>query len=304
MPLFPVPRRPLLLAASLVMASAIALTVHVAMLASGIPYPVSQPPDWARWLNLSLAIGAVLVVLRLAEPHLKARSFMARALIVVVLLLTIRETARGGIMSGIVTGGWAYSAIGLVEPMLRVLIQAVLCMAAVRWVRGAPSLVLVALVTAAFAMGAQALAGMALAPLMEHFAALAQPPLYAFPYPFHVTLAAYITMLEPAAGATLLLALVWDRLPGSKAVRVLAAALLVALLKGILGMTLLFSFFMAQAPLAGMLGYSQFLFEFLVLGLLAALAWDAFGPRAGGVAAPGLTAPGLTASNPAPSSPS
>jgi len=104
---------------------------------------------------------------------------------------------------------------------------------------------------------------------------------------------------KPAAGATLLLALVWDRLPGSKVVRLLASALLVAQLKGILGMTLLLSFFMAQPPLAGMLGYSQFLFEFLVLGLLAALAWDAFGPRAGSAAAAGLTA-----RSPAPSSPS
>lgn len=300
MPVFPAPRRPLLLAASLVAASAIALTVHVAMLASGIAYPVSQPPEWARWLNLSIAIWAVLLVLRLAEPHLKERSFMARTAIVFVLLLTIRETARAGIMSGIVTGGWAYSAISLVEPLLRLLIQAVLCVAAVRWVRGGLSLTIVALATAAVGMGAQALLGMALAPLMAHVAALALPPQYVFPYPFHVTLAAYVTMLEPAAGATLLLALVWGRLPGSKALRLLASALLVAQLKGILGMTLLFSFFMAQAPLAGMLGYSQFLFEFLVLGLLAALAWDAFGPRAGesGPAA------SITARSPAPSSPS
>ncbi|WP_137175898.1 hypothetical protein [Massilia sp. HP4] len=294
-----IPKRPLLLAASLVLASAIALTVHVAMLAAGTPYPSAQPPDWARWLNLSIAIGAVLVVLRLAAPHLTGRSFVARTMIVLVLLLTIRETARAGIMSGIVTSGWAFSAAGLVDPLSRTLIQAVLCVAAVRWVRGGLSLVLVALATAAVAMGGQALAGMALVPLMEHVGALARPPLYEFPYPFHVTLAAYVTMLEPAAGATLMLALVWDRLPGSKTMRLLACALLVAQLKGILGMTLLFSFFMQQAPLAGMLSYSQFLSEFLVLGLLSALAWDAFGPRAGDAAASGLTA-----RSPAPSSPS
>lgn len=298
MSVLPIPQRPLLLAASLVLASAIALTVHVAMLAWGIPYPSAQPPGWARWLNLAIAIAAVLLVLRLAEPHLAGRGFMARALIVFILLLTIRETARAGIMGGIVTGGWTHSIVGLAEPLVRLLIQAALCVLAVRWVRGALSLVLVALATAALAMGGQALAGMALAPLMEYAAALARPALYAFPYPFHVTLAAYVTMLEPALGATLLLALIWDRLPGSKAVRLLACALLVALLKGILGMTLLFSFFMQQTPLAGMLSYSQFLFEFLVLGLLAALAWDAFGPRAG------AAAPGITARSPAPSSPS
>lgn len=285
------PRQPLMLAASLVLAGAIALTVHVAMLAAGIPFPLSQPPAWARWLNLSLAIGAVFVVLRLAGPDFARRSFLARTLIVFVLLLTIRETARAAIMSGVVTTGWAYSAIGLIEPTARILIQAALCVAAVRWVRGGVSLVVAALATGAVCMGAQALAGMALAPLIEQFASLARPAQYVFPYPFHVTLAAYLTMLEPVIGTTLFLALAWERLPGTRTARLLASALLVALLKGIVGITFLFSFFMQQPPLEGMLSYSQFLFEFLALGFLAALAWDAFGP-------------GIKAQTRAPSSPS
>jgi hypothetical protein len=272
------PRRPLLLAASLALAGAVALTIHVAMLAAGIPFPLSQPPAWARWLNLSLATGAVFVVLRLAGPDFARRGFLARTLIVFALLLTIRETARAGIMSGVVTTGWAYSALGMIEPVTRILIQAVLCVAAVRWVRGGVTLVVAALATGAICMGGQALAGMALAPLMEHFAWLARPAQYVFPYPFHVTLAAYLTMLEPVIGAALLLALVWHRLPGTKMARLLASALLVALLKGIVGITFLFGFFMKQPPLEGMLSYSQFLFEFLALGFLAALAWDAFGP--------------------------
>lgn len=272
------PRQPLLLAASLALAGAIALTIHVGMLAAGIPFPLSQPPAWARWLNLSLATGAVFVVLRLAGPDFARRGFLARTLIVFALLLTIRETARAGIMSGVVTTGWAYSALGMIEPVTRLLIQAVLCVAAVRWVRGGVTLVIAALATAAVCLGGQALAGMALAPLMEHFAWLARPAQYVFPYPFHVTLAAYVTMLEPVIGAALLLALVWHRLPGTKMARLLASALLVALLKGIVGVTFLFGFFMKQPPLEGMLSYSQFLFEFLALGFLAALAWDAFGP--------------------------
>lgn len=299
MSLFPAPRRPLLLATSLVLASAVALTVHVAMLAAGIPFPQSQPPDWARWLNMAIAVGAVLVFLKLAAPAFKERGWLARTLITFVLLLATRETTRVAIMSGVVTTGWAFSIFGLVEPLIRLLMQAALCVAVVRWVRSGWSLALVALVTAALCMGGQELVGMALAPLKAHAAALALPALYVFPYPFHVTLAAYATMLEPAAGATLLLALVWQRLPGSKALRLLAFALLFALLKGIVGVTLLFSFFMQQAPLAGMLSYGQFLLEFLTLGWLAALAWDAFGPRTDQDAASGLTA-----RSPAPSSPS
>lgn len=275
----PSPRQPLLLVVSLLLAGVIALTVHVGMLAAGVPFPSSQPPDWMRWLNLSLSLGAVLVFLKLAEPELKDRSFLARTLITFVMLLAMRETVRVGIMIGVVTSGWTFAALSLVEPVIRLMILALLCVTVVRWVRGPVLLVLIALTTGAGCMGAQMLLSSALAPLTEYAATFGRPDQYVFPYPAAVLVPAYLTMVEPVLGATLLLALVWNRLPAAPLARLLSCALMVAMVKGIVGATFLYSFFMEKTPLAGMFSYSQFLFEFLTLGLLVGLAWDRFGPR-------------------------
>lgn len=268
-----------MLAASLVLAGALALSIHVGMLASGVPMPSSQPPDWARWLNLSLGAGTVLVFLGLAEPHLRHRSMLARTLITFVILLTIRETMRAAIMTGVVTTGWTFAALGVLEPLARLLVLALLCVIGARWVRGAGSLILIALVTGALHLGAQALLGAIFAPLRDFAAAFSHPDLYQFPYPAQVLVPAYLTFIEAVTGATLLLALVWNQLPGNTSARLLCSALLVALLKGIVAPTFLFSFFSQQPPLASMLSFSQFLLEFLALGLLAGLAWDKFGPH-------------------------
>lgn len=261
------------------LAGIIALSIHVGMLAWGVPFPLSQPPLWARWLNLSIGVGAVLVFLKLAHPGIGHRSFLSRTLIAFVILATVRETLRAATMSGVVTTAWVFSAIGLIEPLIRLLIVALLSVLAVRWVRSGTSLVIVALVAGALCMAAQMLAGIALAPIREHFAWLSHPALYEFPYPLQVMIPAYLTFAEPVAGTTLMAMLVWNQLPGSRAVRLLVFALLVALIKGVVGSTLLYSFFTDHSVLAGMLSYSQFLFEFLALGFLAGLAWEAFGRR-------------------------
>lgn len=282
------PTRPLLLLASLLLAGAIALSIHVGMLAAGVPLPISAPPGWARWLNLSLAIGAVLVLLKLAAPQLRHRSVLARTLITFAILLTIRETVRGAVMTGVVTSGWIFGALGLIEPWIRLLIVAMACVLAVRRVRGAFSLVGIALATGGVCFGAHMLVGMALAPLAEYAAAFGRPDQYVFPYPAAVLVPAYLTMIEPVLGATLMLTLAWNQLPASPVARLLSCALLVATVKGTVGLTFLFSFFMQQPPLAGMLSHSQFLFEFLALGFLVGLAWDSFGPRRTARLPPGL----------------
>lgn len=288
--LLPTPRQPLMLAASLILAGAAALTVHVVMLAAGVPFPSSAPPAWARWLHLTLIVLAVLVFLRLAEPGLRRHGFFIRTLVTFAILLMVRETVRGAVMTGVVTSGWTFALLGLAEPVLRVLVVALACVVAVRWVRGAASLSLVALATAAICMGAHSLTGIALAPLSEFAATFSRPDLYVFPYPVTVTVAAYVTFIEPVVGAALLVASIWHRLPANLTHRLLGCALLVALFKGIVGATFVFSFFMQQAPLAGMFNYSQFLFEFLALGSLAGLAWHRFGARPSAVgSAPGYT---------------
>lgn len=253
------------------------MSVHVGLLAAGVPFPLPQPPVWARWLNDSFIAGALLAFLKLAHPSIAHRSTMARTIIVFVIMAAIQETLRVGIMSGVVTGAWAYSAIGLIRPLIRAVIIALSCVVGVRWVLGIPSLLIAALVIGAIGTAARKLLAHALEPLIQHFTWLAGPDLYAFPYPVHVTVAAYLSFAEAVAGAVLMTVLIWDELPRLRPVRLLIVAFLVALIKGVVGNTLLYSAFTGSSVPLGVLSWSQFLLEFLVLGALVGLAWEAFG---------------------------
>ncbi|GAB3046344.1 hypothetical protein [Stenotrophomonas tumulicola] len=283
-PAFPPPRKPLLLAASLALAGVAAFSIHVGMLAAGVPFPLAQPPTWARWLSNALVASALLVLLRLAHPRVGHMGVLARTLIIACILMAIQETLRARIMTGVVTTAWMASALSLVRPVASALLLSLLSVIAVRWVRSAASLAIAALVVGAAYVALQLLLGLVLSPLTELVASLGRPEAYAFPYPFHVTFLAYLTFAEPVMGTAALLMLAWDRLPASRPARLAVLALMVALVKGVVGMTFLYSFFMTQPPLPGMLSWSQFLFEFLALGALAGAAWKAFGP-------PGARAP-------------
>src|SRR5690606_12552281 len=120
----------------------------------------------------------------------------------------------------------------------------------------------------------------AMSPLMAYVSPLSSEPLYQFPYPFHVTAAAYITFAEAVLGAALVTILIWNRLPGRRWPRLLILAVLVAALKGVVGGTIVYAFFTGPSWWVGLLSWSQFLLEFLALGLLVGLAWDIYGqPR-------------------------
>jgi len=280
-------RRPGLLLAGLLLGGGAAMSVHVGLLAAGAPFPLPKPPSWVQWLNEAFITSGLLIVLKLAGPAMADRRVAARTAVAFLILAAIQETLRVGIMNGVVTGGWAYSAIGLIRPFIRALILSFLCAVAIRWARSVISLIMSALVIAAISTVARKFVAYALEPLVQHFAWLARPDLYAFPYPIHVTVAAYLTFAEAVAGATLVTMLIWDALPGSKPVRLLVIASLVALIKGVVGSTLLYSAFTGETLLLGVASWGQFVLEFLTLGALTGLAWDAFGrqhaPKTAGV---------------------
>ena len=270
-------RRPVLLVVSLVLAGFAALSVHVGLLAAGAPFPQPRPPVWAQWLNEAFIVGALLAILKLAQPDFGQLNTPTRAIILFVIMAMVQETLRAAFMTGVVTGGWGYSALGLVKPLLRAFTVALLCVLALRWVQGIFSLLIVAVAIAALSMVVRRIVSQAVDPLLQHFAWLARADMYSFPYPFHVTVAAYLSFAEAVAGSLLLTMLVWDQLPASRPVRLLVLAVLVALVKGVVGSTLFYSYFTGESVLLGIISWSQFLLEFLVLGALVGLAWAAFG---------------------------
>ncbi|MEL1266335.1 hypothetical protein [Pseudoxanthomonas putridarboris] len=114
---FRLPPRSLLLAGSLALTGIVAFSIHVWMLAVGVPVPLSQPPVWARWLDSSLVAGAVLVFLKLAHLRIGHLGVLTRTLIAAGILMAIQETLRARIMSGVVTAAWTASALGLVRSL-------------------------------------------------------------------------------------------------------------------------------------------------------------------------------------------
>ncbi|MDX2335577.1 hypothetical protein [Brevundimonas vesicularis] len=150
-------RRTGVLAAACLVAGFIALSIHVGLLAAGVPFPIPTPPLWATWLHTALVAGGLIMALATAGPRGLGGSLAGRTLLAFAILVLLQETFRVAVMNGVVTGGWAYGAIGLIKPLLRSLILALLCAVAVRWARGPISAMAAALAAAAVATGAQRL---------------------------------------------------------------------------------------------------------------------------------------------------
>lgn len=258
-------------------AGIVALSIHVVMLSLGVPFPSAAPPTWARWLNSASSAIATLYFLNLARPRIERWGFLPRLLITFVVLVTVRETFRSAIMAGVVTSAWTFSAISMLPVALAGLfILALLCTIAMSWARSSLIMGVVGLVVSGIYVFVQPLIGQAFAPVIESFAALSHDDLYTPPYPLVVMIPAYLTFAEAVLGATIIAALIWDQLPAGRWKRAMIVALLVSLVKGVIVATFLFSFFTDGSVARGVLSYSQFLFEFLALGLLTGLAWGKF----------------------------
>ena len=271
-------RRTGVLAAACLAAGFIALSIHVGLLAAGVPFPIPTPPLWATWLHTALVAGGLITALATAGLRGLGGSLAGQTLLAFAILVLLQETFRVAVMNGVVTGGWAYGAIGLIKPLLRSLILALLCAVAVRWARGPISAMAAALAAAAVATGAQRLINPFLNPWLDTFDHLSRAPLFVFPYPFHVTVAAYVSFIEAVVGAVILTALIWDRLPARLWARLASLALLTALIKGVVGGTVLYGVFTGDNPWIGLFSWSQFLLEFLALGALIGAVWGRLGP--------------------------
>lgn len=270
-------RQPVMLLICLALSGVVALTIHVAMLAAGVPFPIANPPLWARWMNLSVTMGGAILLVKWSAPRLAGFGTAGRIAVIWLILMAVRETARSAIMQGVVTTAWWFAAASLIDPVGRSLILALLAIFASRHVSGTASLIPAASLTGLIALGAQMLLTSSVAPLLEHLSYLSRQEIYSFPYPIKVLIPAYLTFVEPVAGATFALILAWDRLPRSRVARLVTCALLVAALKGVLGATIFFGPYTGRNAVPGLLSWSQFLLEFLALGLLVGWSLAVFG---------------------------
>lgn len=271
-------KNPVKLILVLVAAGVLALSIHVGMLLAGVPFPLTSPPPWAGWLNNLLTTITLLIVMRLALPVIGRLSLIKRTLLVFLVFAMIRETLRGVIMNGVVTGGWVFAFAALPEQILRALVLAAFVTIGARWATSVPRLVATGLVIASVSFGINKLLSATFAPLVERLSYLARPDAYEFPYPVEVMIPAYLTFAEAILGATLLARLIWPALPASAGRRILIMAALVPLIRGVAFMPFLFSFFMKDGSyFGGVLSYSQFTLEFIALGIIVGIGWERYG---------------------------
>ncbi len=279
----------LTIVAGAVVTNIVSLSVHVGMLQGlGVPFPDrSGVSPAAALLNAALAVLALLTSYDLARVRLAGRPFWQRALIVAALFAGLKELLRGSLMDAVVTTGWTFSAAQMLSSTVySVVLGAVVVGVTPRlqrlWLRAIAAIVITALMMFAVRPLADAL----FAPLLASLAHLKHADVYPFPYGWHVLSWAYLTYFEPVIASIIIAALVWPALAGSALRRSLKTAALIVLIKGALLPTFVFSLWNRAGVGAGMLSESQFLFEAILLGLLAAGTWALAQHRRGSPSGP------------------
>ena len=91
----------------------VSLSVHVFMLqVLRIPFPDFEGVSlWARLLNTALALFALIVVCRAAQPRLARFSKATQCIILFLLYAMLKESFRGILMNGVVTTGWGFDVV-------------------------------------------------------------------------------------------------------------------------------------------------------------------------------------------------
>ena len=264
------------LVVGMLVALVVSLSVHVVMLqVLRIPFPEFRGVSpWAPFLNTTLAVLSVGIVYDLARPRLSRFSTVMNYGIVFVLYVMLKETFRGILMNGVVTGDWRFDILAGLPSLVSGLVLTGLVVRMFPAVRTVGMKVAVAAVIAGTMMFAvKPLLSLAFASLLKAAAPLDHADLYAFPYGWQVLIPAYLTYAEPVIACTLMASLIWQALSPNTAIRFLQFVLLVLTIRGMLLPTFLYSFY-SRVPFApAMLSQSQFLFETIALSALIGLAW-------------------------------
>ena len=255
----------------------VSLSVHVFMLqVLRIPFPDFEGVSvWARLLNTALALLALIVVCRAAQPRLGRFSKATQCTFVFLLYAMLKESFRGILMNGVVTTGWGFDIVAGLPSLAYafVLCSLVVLLSSVLrtfWAKVSVAAVLSGLATFAI----RPALGILFAPALKAVAHLDHPEVYAFPYGWQVLIPAYITFAEPVIACMFLAFIVWGRLSAKIGIRILQFSLLILSIRGVLLPTFLYSFqSKLRLPIA-MLSESQFLLETLALAVLTAIVWQ------------------------------
>ena len=268
------PRTAALLAVGFAITLIGSLSIHVVMLQGlGVAFPDNGVvPKWAAVVNTVLSIGALAAAFQLARPALHRSSIVAQGLAVSIVYAGLKETLRGAVMNAVVTTAWAFNLAKALSPLVYSLsVGFSVAYLLASSLRPSRKLVGVFLLGLAAPLIIRPLVGAATDYVLQPLAGLDHAEIYTMPYGWQVLVPAYLTYIEPVAASFLLAALIWPRLGGGVAMQLAQFGLIVALIKGVVLPTLVFSLFLPMSVPQAMLSEGQFLLEALGLAFLTGL---------------------------------
>jgi len=239
------------------------------LLVVGYPDNSGSPP-WVRGLDFVVVVQAALFVYtRLTCLH--ARPVVWQAMIMVVIVITIREGFRATLMNGFATTAYIYESINALPRFAFATLVALVALAAGRsshhaWRRAGVG---VAASLVAYGLMHTCL-DPALHDLTTRYADLAHDAVVSLPYPAWFEALSYVTFIEPVIVAVLLARMFRN---GDRPLGIAPMALVIMALRSNITRTFVDAFFQAIPASQYMLQGSQFLFEGLLLGGLAAWTW-------------------------------
>jgi hypothetical protein len=241
-----------------------------------VPYPINYPfSGWPAFLSVTLTALALTYFYQLSNDGWAEVSLPARCLYIFVLAAMVRETLiRRPVMNGFATTAWRYSLVDNLPRLITVLLISCLVVAAApkldqlwKKILGALLIaVLVQLVCVPFI-------DRAFAHIMASLEYLNHDEVYKVPYGWQIEVPAYITYAEPVAACFIMVALIWNKLPGSLLTRICAFVLLVLMINASLIRPVVYVFYAPFSATVALLSAGQFFLEALTLGLLTALTW-------------------------------
>lgn len=189
-----------------------------------------------------------------------------------------RQVLRGAIMNGVVTTAFAYQLLRLLPQLAVYLIMAAIAGLAWwlprRWWALPLAGGLLALIDA---HGVAPAVAATLGRLVDSLPVADHAVVYSMPYGLPVLIPAYLTYLEPLAGACALYMLIWRYCAVSPDARVAIYCVLLEFLAGELVPPLVWSFFGERSWPLAFTSMAQFTLEQFVLALGVVLAWHTHG---------------------------
>lgn len=260
-----------------------ALSVHAILLqVFGVPFPdLSVIPASFKLVVRIAAALALIIFWQRAAPRVDGSLLKRWGLLFVITAMLQESLIRGPFMEGYCTTAWVFAFVGNVQKLASIAVVTVLVVVAAPRLTRVWQKVVAAAVIATFGMFiATPLIGMAMSPVMASIASLApQSEWCTLPYGPNVLIPAYLTFAEPVLACVAAAALIWNRLPPSRAVRFAQFAVLILAIKNQLLMPFFYAAF-AKVPLVdAFVSESQFALEAIALALLAGVTWEWTRPK-------------------------